>query len=57
VAPQAHDFDKFHKLFAEQVGLGVFEPWMMHSVGPADDDGTPVLRGFFEGRAPICNAA
>lgn len=42
VALQAHDFDRFHELLADQVGLGVFEPWMMHSYGPADDDGTPV---------------
>lgn len=42
-ALQEHDFDKFHELLAEQIGLGVFEPWMMHSYGPADDDGRPVL--------------
>ena len=42
VALQAHDFNNFGELLAEQTALGVFEPWMMHSYGPADGDGQPV---------------
>lgn len=42
VALRAHNFGKFGELQAEQMALGVFEPWMMHSYGPADDDGRPV---------------
>ncbi|KZM49583.1 hypothetical protein [Labrenzia sp. OB1] len=41
-ALQESDFDKFAKLLGEQRNLGMFEPWMMHSYGPADNDGSPV---------------
>lgn len=41
-ALKGHHFDKFDELMDEQSALGVFEPWMMHSYGPADDDGQPV---------------
>lgn len=41
-ALQEDDYDKFGELLDEQRGLGVFEPLMMHSYGPADEDGRPV---------------
>jgi hypothetical protein len=41
-ALKAHNFDRFGELMAEQSALGVFEPWMMHSYGPAEEDGKPI---------------
>ena len=41
-ALKAHEFDKYAELMVEQAALGDFEPWMMHSFGPADEDGTPI---------------
>ncbi len=41
-ALRAEQFDRFGELMAEQAALGMFEPWMMHSFGPAAEDGRPV---------------
>lgn len=53
VALKARDFDRYGELLGQQSRLGVFEPWMVHSVGPAEDDGRPVM---FHGQL-ICDLA
>ena len=42
IARQERDHHKLYELQSAQDDLGVFEPWMMHSYGPADNDGQPV---------------
>jgi len=52
-ALKAREHDRFDELFDAQAALGVFEPWMMHSYGPNDDDARPVM---FHGQM-ICDLA
>jgi hypothetical protein len=52
-ALKARDFDRFDELFAEQGNLGFFEPWMMHSYGPENEDAKSVM---FHGQL-ICDLA
>ena len=42
-ALKERDFNKFHRLQGQMEQLGVFEPWMMHSFGPAATDARPVM--------------
>lgn len=41
-ALKADDMDLHGQILAQQSQLGTFQPWMMHSFGPYEDDGTPV---------------
>lgn len=52
-ALQAGDMNRFGELMAEQMALGVFEPLMIHSFGPTDEDARPVL---FHGQM-VCDLA
>lgn len=41
-ALKARDMDRYGQLLGQQSQLGVFQPLMMHSFGPHEDDGTPI---------------
>jgi hypothetical protein len=42
-ALKARDMDRYGQLRGQQSLLGAFQPWMMHSFGPNENDGKPVL--------------
>lgn len=41
-ALKTRDRDLYRQLHEKQSKLGAFQPWMMHSFGPHENDGTPV---------------
>ncbi|MGE6743386.1 hypothetical protein ACQKGC_24235 [Allorhizobium pseudoryzae] len=42
-ALKVRDWDRYKQLRGQQSQLGTYQPWMMHSFGPHENDGNPVL--------------